>query len=126
MHLSSILAAAIAAAAILPAQTQALLGRVELYPNTQKGYHLAGTLIPVQSRAVKLHTIAGQPCILKVIDIGVPGQPMLDVVSANPTSKTFVMGALVMGKSDVWQVVGPAGSFASVYVTPTAKSTWLP
>jgi hypothetical protein len=35
MHFSSILAAAIAAAAILPAQTQVMLGTVELNPATQ-------------------------------------------------------------------------------------------
>jgi hypothetical protein len=126
MHFPSILAAAIAAAAILPAQTQALLGKVELDPNTVNSYRLAGTHIPVKSSAVKLNTIAGQPCALKVIDVGGPGQPVLDVSSASPTNKTFVMGTLVMGKSDQWEVVAPAGSFVSVYVTPTAKSEWLP
>jgi hypothetical protein len=80
----------------------------------------------VHSRAVKLHTIAGQPCQLKVVDVGAPGVPVLDVLSVNPTSKTFVMGNLASGQIDQWVVLAPAGSFASVYVAPTAKTDWQP
>ena len=130
MHLSSVLFTAftaITAVASLPAQTpQVLRGKVEDVPTLQNQFYLDGTNIPVRSRLMNLDKIVGLQSILKVVDVGVPGATVLEVLSASPTAKTFEMGNLRIGRTARWQVIAPPGSFASIYVAPTAATTWMP
>jgi hypothetical protein len=125
MNFRTLLLAAVVATASLPAQ-QTLRGKVEDVRNTQNQFFLDGTTITVRSQTLNLNTIVGQESILQVLDVGAPGAPVLEVLSATPTAKVFDMGNLRLGRDARWQVNAPPGSFASVHVVPTSLTGWMP
>ncbi len=118
--------ATVLAAALLPAQTQTLRGKVEDVQHTVNQFFLDCTNIPLVSTALNLDLWQGQHAILQVVDIGTAQAPVLRVDAAVATTKVFDMGNLRFGQAERWQVGAPAGSFAMMFADLTANTGYSP
>ncbi len=116
----------LAAASLLPAQTQTMRGSIEDVRNTQNQFFLDCTNIPVFSTTLNLNTVISQEAILEVVNVGTAQSPRLDVRSVTPTTKVFDMGNLRLGRSARWQINAPPGSFGMMFLDFTANTGYVP
>ena len=129
MKLSSlILTSTVLLAGLSQAQTQTVRGEVEDVQGTANQFFLKCTNIPVISSTVNLQALQAQnvQAILDVINVGTPGNPILDLQSYTVTTKVMDMGNLRIGRSERWQVNAPAGSLAFVFVDFTGNTGYTP
>ena len=128
----TLLTAALATAATLPAQTQLVRGDVDGIRNTQGLFQLDCTQIPLVSNTVnlqQLHDQSRQQDIeyeLQVVNIGTPAAPRLDVISANVIPEMFQMGNLRFGRSETWEVLAAPNSQLWILVDARVNTGYLP
>jgi hypothetical protein len=112
--------------ALVPAQTQILRGSIEDVQQTQNQFFLDCTNIPVRSSTLNLNNFISFEAILQVTNVGTAQNPLLEVHSVTPTTKTFDMGNLRLGRSARWEINAPAGSFGMMFVDFTFNTGYLP
>jgi hypothetical protein len=119
------------AAALLPAQTQLVRGDIDSISQSNR-FRLDCTNIQLVTSTVnlqQLHDASKQQDIeyeLQVRDVSQPGQAILDVLSARPIAEMFDMGNIRFGRADTWEVFGPAGSTAAIFVTTPSFTSYGP
>lgn len=122
----------LALSAPLAAQTQLVRGDVDGIRNTAGRFQLDCTQIPLTSATVnlqQLHDQSRQQDIeyeMQVVNVGTAAAPVLDVVSATVIAEQFQMGNLRFGRSETWEVFGPAFAQAWVLVDARANTGYLP
>ncbi|HEB51840.1 MAG TPA: hypothetical protein ENI87_01160 [bacterium] len=125
MRIASILAALTAFTTLGHAQTT-INGKVEDVQNTQNQFYLGGTVVPVVSNVLDLNQWVGQQALLDVVDIGVPGAPVLRIDAAVPAMQVMNMGNLRLGQTKTWEVFAPTGSVVFVFLDWTPNTGFLP
>ena len=119
-------------ATALSAQTQLVRGDVDVVKNTTNVFRLDCTNILLTSRTVnllQLHNASRQQDIeyeMQVRDVSSGGQAILDVVSAKTIKEMFNMGNIRIGRSDTWEVFGPAGSPTAIFITLPVLTSYAP
>ena len=113
------------------AQTQLVRGDIDGIKNTRL-FQLDCTHIRLVSTTVnlqKLHDASRQNNIeyeMQVRDVSSGGTKMLNVISAKAITEMMNMGNLRFGRSDTWEVFGPSGSLAVVFLQSRSMTSYLP
>jgi len=126
MRFDSIFSAALLLTAALGAQTTTIRGKVEDVQGTANQFFLDGTNITVFSTALDLNAWQGQQALLDVVDVGVPGAPVLRIDAATPTTKVMDMGNLRLGQTKTFEVFAATGSAAFLFMDLTDNSGFAP
>ena len=127
----NVLLASALIAATAGAQTQLVRGDINGIRGTNR-FLLDCTNIELVSTTVSLqalHDLSRRNDIefeMQVVNVSVPGQTVLNVVSATQIPEIFQMGNLRLGRSDTWEVFYTPGSVAGMFVTAEALTSYGP
>lgn len=118
---------ALVSCSIATAQVHPLRGGVESVPGTNR-FVLACTDVPVVSTAVDLRQLVAKKhhLAMKVVDVGTPGQPVLDILDITEASRVLDMGDLLLGQASTWEVRGAPGGIAFVFVGLRSGTGFVP
>ena len=133
MRIYSILFTTSLLMASVTAQTQLVRGEVDSIQGTNQ-FRLDCTTVRVVTSAPginlqTLHDLTQQNdnvLELQVINVGTVAQPVLDIQSFAVIPELFDMGNLRIGESQSWEVFGPVGASAFVFLTVEAATGYLP
>lgn len=113
-------------ATLLPAQSVTLRGTIEDVQGTANQFFLDGTNVSLFSTALNLNQLQGQQLVMQVVDVGVPGAPLVRVDSAVPATQILNMGNLRLGQTSTFDAVAPTNSLACFFLDLTANTSFFP
>ena len=110
-----------------PAQNSVLRGEVEEFENDSTRFLLEDTRIELRSTFVNLaQLVSSGNQRLEVEFVSAAPNPIVRVLSATPEQERFEFEPLIEGQTTAFEVAGPAGAAAVVFLDVTANTSFFP